>query len=501
MKDVGAIYGGEPIRRPQDGKIAENQAGALQPNSVNGYAVNNRGMGTTVQNTAYNPFNTEITDEKYQKAFGKTTGLQATKKARNAQTELFEKYNEVRTKLTRLSKDSSQPPEVRLSAQNCLAELEALQFRQLPEPAEKGNKQVRLMAFTDAVEDDYQKPNQKMMDDLINDYDLTTVLSQMKRHAAQINATTVGVGSAVMANDDANTALLAKQIDDGTAEVLHQIKVSEGNVTRQVIRTGNKVIGVVRDATGKILERIDDTQQLVEKWGITNAQLTQFYGEANLAETHYHGVKNNKEIKHQGEQTRETVENTSQQTQELNGISDKITTTLSHATANWHTEKTVERINNMRNKILQSDAPFEKKKEALTHLAAFSTQTVMNDTELAQEEMKIQGMLNPSEARPRMDRSITKGATGTVIDGDDPYHNAPIPDVPQFAPYGSTPKSGKTPDVEPNKPLPKDEPKADGHGGPLDKPNEDKPDGGEPATPPSLKKPEEEKLPKPEWQK
>lgn len=463
-------------------------------------------MGTSVQSNTYNPFNSEVTDEKYQKAFGKTSGLQATKKVRNAQTELFEKFNEVRTKLTRLSKDLSQPPEVRLSAQNCLAELEALQFRQLPEPAEKGNKQVRMMAFNDAVEDDYQKPNIKLMSDLIEDYDLTTILSQMKRNTQASMAHTSAVGAAIMANDDANAALLAQQIDNGTAVVLHQIQDSEKNIKRQIIRTGNQVIGVVRDATGKILERIDDTQQLVEKWGITNAQLTAFYGQANLDETHYHGVENNREIKRQGAQTRQTVEETSQQTQELNGISEKITVNMSNGAMFPHTQSTIDRVNNMRNKILQSNAPFEKKKAALTHLAAFSTQTVMNDTELAQEEMKIQGMLNPSEARPKMDRSIAKGATGTVIDGDDPYYNAPIPDVPQFVPHESAPKSGRVnpfdKHVEPNKPLPKGEPSTQPV--PKDKPDEtkpkeDKPDGGESAEPNVQQDTEEQKPKKHKW--
>lgn len=204
----------------------------------------------------------------------------------------------------------------------------------------------------------------RVAEDYRNAADMTSkdlaemVMRNDDKNAAMNAGVTVAVGEAVMNNLDE----LQKQIADGTAQIIKEVKI-QGNATRVTVKDAEgKVIDAIRTAEGHI---ISETQW--QNWYTRNIVIDQ------------------------GVRTRETVEDTAQQTQVLNGYSDKINVELKSKVL---TNEAGTRISNMRNMILQSDLPFEERKKLMAHLASFSTQNYFSERELDAEEAIINVAIN-----------------------------------------------------------------------------------------------------------
>ena len=204
----------------------------------------------------------------------------------------------------------------------------------------------------------------RVAEDYRNAADMTSkdlaemVMRNDDKNAAMNAGVTVAVGEAVMNNLDE----LQKQIADGTAQIIKEVKI-QGNGTRVTVKDAEgKVIDAIRTAEGHI---ISETQW--QNWYTRNIVIDQ------------------------GVRTRETVEDTAQQTQVLNGYSDKINVELKSKVL---TNEAGTRISNMRNMILQSDLPFEERKKLMAHLASFSTQNYFSERDLDAEEAIINVAIN-----------------------------------------------------------------------------------------------------------
>ncbi len=204
----------------------------------------------------------------------------------------------------------------------------------------------------------------RVAEDYRNAADMTSkdlaemVMRNDDKNAAMNAGVTVAVGEAVMNNLDE----LQKQIADGTAQIIKEVKI-QGNATRVTVKDAEgKVIDAIKTAEGHI---ISETQW--QNWYTRNIVIDQ------------------------GVRTRETVEDTAQQTQVLNGYSDKINVELKSKVL---TNEAGTRISNMRNMILQSDLPFEERKKLMAHLASFSTQNYFSERDLDAEEAIINVAIN-----------------------------------------------------------------------------------------------------------
>lgn len=202
-----------------------------------------------------------------------------------------------------------------------------------------------------------------------------TALQQINdaREASTVEVVGAGV-AAVMENDNQNTAMLSEQLTDlqkqlaeGTAQIVKEVKGAKGEIIQTIRTSTGAICKLVKDSTGQIL----NGQKLIRN---------------DIAEAE----KNNETRAGRilGSQNRTTTE-----VEILAGINHKISTSLTNGADRAHSQKTIDRVNNMRNKILQSNADFNTKKELLTHLAAFSTQMRMSDDELTAEEARIENRL------------------------------------------------------------------------------------------------------------
>ena len=210
-----------------------------------------------------------------------------------------------------------------------------------------------LNVWASRVAEDYRNAADMTSKDLAE-----MVMRNDDKNAAMNAGVTVAVGEAVMNNLDE----LQKQIADGTAQIIKEVKI-QGNATRVTVKDAEgKVIDAIRTAEGHI---ISETQW--QNWYTRNIVIDQ------------------------GVRTRETVEDTAQQTQVLNGYSDKINVELKSKVL---TNEAGTRISNMRNMILQSDLPFEERKKLMAHLASFSTQNYFSERDLDAEEAIINVAIN-----------------------------------------------------------------------------------------------------------
>ncbi len=228
-------------------------------------------------------------------------------------------------------------------------------------------------------------------------------VAEQYRNAADM--TSKDLAAMIMQNDDANAAMnagvsvavgeavmdklqdLQKQLEDGTAKVIKEVQIQGGATRVSIQNAKGEVIEAVKTAEGNLMSEVQ-----WQSWYTRDIVIDQ--GEKTRGEVRDEGAKTRGAVHNEGEKIRDEVRETAQQTQELNGISDKITTSLSHTNGFIHLQNSIDRVNNMRNKILQSNIPYEQKKELLTHLAAFVTQVAFSELELKAEEEKIQQAIN-----------------------------------------------------------------------------------------------------------
>ena len=233
-----------------------------------------------------------------------------------------------------------------------------VEFEPMPNPQNYGKKREGFFNYQTALES--WKNN-------------ALTLINNKREASTVEVVGAGV-AAVVENDNLNTAMLSEQLADiqqqlaeGTAQILEEVKGAKGEIIQTIQTSTGAICKLVKDSTGIILKG-----QTLIKEDISKLEKSNEKREGRII----------------GNQNK-----TARDTQILEGIGQKITTNLTSHTNRAHTQGTITRVNNMRNKILQSNADFNTKKELLTHLAAFSTQIRMSDSELTAEEARIENRL------------------------------------------------------------------------------------------------------------
>lgn len=131
----------------------------------------------------------------------------------------------------------------------------------------------------------------------------------------------------IMQNDNEHFEALRNEIQNGTAQIIEQVQI-EGGATRVAIRNAKgEIINAVRTAEGHIMSEVQ-----WQSWYTREITINQ------------------------GERTRQHVTEQNEQTQVLNGISEKITSELDDGYTRAHIRTAA---NNMRNRVLQSNLPFE----------------------------------------------------------------------------------------------------------------------------------------------
>lgn len=179
-------------------------------------------------------------DQAYQGQFGKKNN--AVQVAKDAETRAYSIINTAKEAFTRNHGETKFAPESLGLRPNFMA------------PEYKGNltKYVSdLNAWGQKVAEQYRNA-----DAMTNEELAQLIMANDDKNAAMNAGVTVGVGEAVMKNDDINTALLSKQLEEGKAEILEQIKDSEGNIRQAIKTTEGRIVGVIRNAQGKIIKAI-----------------------------------------------------------------------------------------------------------------------------------------------------------------------------------------------------------------------------------------------------
>lgn len=361
MAEVNGVGANQELRYVQQGENlpVASGGGQCQPNSVNAQNVNTQGVGTTVQTgTNFNQYGNDIENFEKFKGNDKHDAMRMTATA----------ANDVKKAYMQLQHEF---PDV------------AIAFDPMPDPKTCGKKREGFFNYQLLLEQWKGEALQKIADAR----ETTTrqmgneIIANSNKNAAFNAEVTVATGEAVMANDDMNTAILAKQVD-GVEDAVH----TEGKKTRGAVHAEGAATRNAVYQEGKMTRDVVHmegaaTRNTVRKEGVYTRNVVRDEADMTRDEVRYENAK-----------TRDTVELTAKQTQELDGISQKITTNFSSGQV--HTQNTIDRVNNMRNQILQSNIPYEQKKELLTHLAAFSTQTVINFKELKDEEVKIKNAIN-----------------------------------------------------------------------------------------------------------
>ncbi|MCD8378239.1 MAG: hypothetical protein LUB59_05575 [Candidatus Gastranaerophilales bacterium] len=222
-----------------------------------------------------------------------------------------------------------------------------------------------------------------------------------KSTVEQINSTVVGVGAAIITNDNLNAAALTQMIADGTATIAKEIKTAEGNIEQTVKDASGQVIKVVKNSAGQIIrvvrEESAETKNLIIDYGEANLYATNIWGQINNDEIRYQGEKTREHVSETADETQNVIRNTAEETQELDVLSKRVSDNINNM-AYTHTEETINAVANMRTQIVSSDLSHEEKTALLTHLGNFSTQIYINSKELAAEQQYIDAKIREYDA-------------------------------------------------------------------------------------------------------
>jgi metal-dependent amidase/aminoacylase/carboxypeptidase family protein len=125
------------------------------------------------------------------------------------------------------------------------------------------------------------------------------VHEHIDNNTTELENLTVAVGGAVIENDNLNFAQLEKDIEDGTAQIIKEVKL-EGGKTRVTIRNAKgEIIGAVRTAERHIIRDVDSQGAQIRK---------------TIEED---GNKTRVAIKQDGDDTRNVIQERADETNEL----------------------------------------------------------------------------------------------------------------------------------------------------------------------------------------
>jgi len=116
------------------------------------------------------------------------------------------------------------------------------------------------------------------------------VINNDNKNTTLLAGVTVATGEAVMENDNFNAAVLQKEIQDGTAQIIKQVKL-EGGATRVAIRNAKgEIINAVKTAEGHIMSEVQ-----WQSWYSRNITIDQ-------------GERTRDTVRDEGEATRDKVQ-------------------------------------------------------------------------------------------------------------------------------------------------------------------------------------------------
>ena len=277
-----------------------------------------------------------------------------------------------------------------------------------------------LNGWAQKVSEQYRSAESKTNEELA-----AMIMTNSNSNAAINAGITQGVGAAIMANDDKNAEGINANIDQSAkninANVDKRSREIKGTVREEASRTRkhvDKAVGEMGDILGRmILTESDNIQQVVKKEGDNTRQLV-----ADKA----------KDIK-------ETVETSAKETQEIGGLSSKVSGVL---TSRKHPTKAVKKVNTMKNTIISSDLPQEKKKELLDDLADFSDQGILSNKELEQKSREIDDEIASARTIEKQPASPISNEPISPI-GEWPISPIPISDDGPISPIEEKPIPSK----------------------------------------------------------
>lgn len=342
MANINPTGANFPIAQQAVPGVPEQKLGGGVHGPIIQPSVNTEGKGTEVQTkTDFNTFGKDIANFANFKGNDKNDAMRITQTA----------ANDVKKAYMQLQHEY---PGVTLS------------FEPMPDPKTCGKKREGFFNYQQQLDDwkDFA------MTQIANAREMTTadgfkaVIANDNNNALTISSITANVGAAIIENSNENTAILYQQGE----EIRVDVKDESAATRRAVHAEADKTREAVYQEGAAIRENTYNESEWTRNVLINQNEATR------------------RTVRNEGAKTRDKVSQTARQTQELDGISEKITTNMS---SGEHLQSTMNRINNMRNRILQSNMPFDAKKEALTHLASFSTQTYISGRELEAEEKRI----------------------------------------------------------------------------------------------------------------
>lgn len=247
-----------------------------------------------------------------------------------------------------------------------------------------------LNGWAQKVSEQYRNAESKTNEELAK-----MIMTNSDSNAA-INATiTQEVGDEIMANDNKNAKDINANVDREGAATRRAVH-NEGAATRRAVHNEGAATRRAVHQEGAA------TRATVINEGIMTRNTVRREGEKISQAVHEEAAEIKNTVKEEGTATRKEVRKNAKETQELEGYSSKVSDAVTNR-YKTHTTETVNKVNTMKNAILSSDLPHERKKELLDDLANFSDQLILGDGELEQKRREIEAEINsysPVEEKP-----------------------------------------------------------------------------------------------------
>lgn len=258
-----------------------------------------------------------------------------------------------------------------------------LQFEAMPDPTTCGKKREGFFNYQQQLDDwkdlaltQIANAREQSTKEIAGD-----IMMNNDKNAAMNAAVTVATGEAVIENDNRNAEEINANVDREGAATRKAVH-NEGAATRNTVRQEGAY-----------------TRRTVEVQGAMTRNEVHREGTRTRETIHEESTKTRNLVREEGASTRNAVNNRAQETQELESLSSKVSDVLTNG-HQPHTTETVKTVGAMRDDIMQSNLPHDKKKELLNDLANFSDQVVISDRELKQKRKELDEALRPDPGRP-----------------------------------------------------------------------------------------------------
>ena len=230
----------------------------------------------------------------------------------------------------------------------------SIAFEPMPDPKKCGKKREGFFTYQQQLED-------------WKDIALTQIANARETSTAEKLESAAG---AIIANDDANAVMNAEITsaaagaiianDNRNAEDINRNIDGEGAATRETVRKE------AAETRNTVMDEHTRTRNLIRR----------------------EAVENRNAIHEEGAETRNDVAEKARHTQEIQVLSDKISDVLNNR-SRIHTPETTQKIGELRDRIVASDASHEVKVALLNDLADFVDQSIISNREINQKRRQI----------------------------------------------------------------------------------------------------------------